>query len=102
MTIGEKIRRRRKELGLTTEELGHMIGVQRAAITKYEKGYTDLKAGQVKAIADALQISPVLLLSDDDSPELSDDELCLIHAYRSADPSARKFALQILENNRAL
>ena len=27
MTIGEKIRIRRKELGLTTTELGHMIGV---------------------------------------------------------------------------
>ena len=27
MTIGEKIRQRRKELGLTAEELGHMIGV---------------------------------------------------------------------------
>lgn len=27
MTIGEKIKARRKELGLTTEELGRMIGV---------------------------------------------------------------------------
>ena len=34
MTIGEKIKARRKELGLTTEELGRMIGVQRSAITK--------------------------------------------------------------------
>lgn len=100
MTIGEKIRQRRKELGLTAEELGHMIGVQRAAITKYEKGYIDLKAGQVKAIAEALQISPVLLLSDDDQ-NITEEEHYLVMAYRAADPSARKFALQILENNRA-
>ena len=101
MTIGEKIRQRRKELGLTAEELGHMIGVQRAAITKYEKGYIDLKAGQVKAIAEALQISPVLLLSDDDQ-NITEEEHYLVSAYRAADPSARKFALQILENNRAI
>lgn len=102
MEIGEKIRLRRKELGLTTEELGHMIGVQRAAITKYEKGYIDLKAGQIKAIAEALQINPVLLLDDDVDPNLSLEERGLIAAYRAADPSARKFALQILENNRAI
>ena len=101
MTIGEKIRQRRKELGLTAEELGHMIGVQRAAVTKYEKGYIDLKAGQVKAIAEALQISPVLLLSDSDQ-EITPEERYLVSAYRAADPSARKFALQILENNRAM
>lgn len=95
MTIGEKIRQRRKELGLTTEELGHMIGVQRAAITKYEKGYIDLKAGQLKAIADALQISPVALLPDYNE-SLTFDELQLINAYRAADDRAREDALKTL------
>ena len=95
MTIGEKIRQRRKELGLTTEELGRMIGVQRAAITKYEKGYIDLKAGQLKAIADALQISPVALLPDYNE-SLTFDELQLINAYRAADDRAREDALKTL------
>ena len=96
MNIGEKIRMRRKELGLTTEELGHMIGVQRAAITKYEKGYIDLKAVQVQAIADALQISPALLLSDADDSELSPEEHRLVSAYRAADDRAREDALKTL------
>ena len=95
MTIGEKIRQRRKEFGLTTEELGRMIGVQRAAITKYEKGYIDLKAGQLKAIADALQISPVSLLPDYNE-SLTFDELQLINAYRAADDRAREDALKTL------
>lgn len=99
MTIGEKIRIRRKELGLTTTELGNMIGVQNSAISKYEKGRIELKASQIKAIAEVLQINPVLLL-DDDGPDLTDEERILVSAYRAADPSARKFALQILENNR--
>lgn len=95
MTIGEKIKARRKELGLTTEELGRMIGVQRAAVTKYEKGYIDLKARQILLIADALQVSPVDLLSDDDS-DLTSEERNLITAYRAADDRAREDALKTL------
>ena len=95
MTIGEKIKARRKELGLTTEELGRMIGVQRAAVTKYEKGYIDLKARQILLIADALQVSPVDLLSDDDS-DLTTEERSLITAYRAADDRAREDALKTL------
>ena len=96
MNIGEKIRRRRKELGLTTEELGRLIGVQRAAVTKYEKGYIDLKAAQVKAIADALQISPALLLSDENDADLTPEEHRLLSAYRAADDRAREDALKTL------
>ena len=95
MNIGEKIKVRRKELGLTTTDLGRMIGVQNSAITKYEKGRVELKASQIKAIADALQISPVLLL-DDDEADLTDDERRLIVAYRAADDRAREEALKTL------
>ena len=99
MNIGEKIRMRRKELGFTTEELGRMIGVQRAAVTKYEKGYIDLKAAQIQAIADALQISPALLLSDADESGLSSEERRLVQAYRAADDRARQDALKTLRDH---
>lgn len=66
MTIGEKIKARREELNMTTEELGQLIGVQRSAISKYEKGKVDLKAKQIQAIAKALDISPYALLADDE------------------------------------
>ncbi len=95
MNIGEKIKIRRKELGMTTSELGAMIGVQNSAVTKYEKGRVELKASQIKAIADALQISPVLLL-DDDGPALTSDEYRLLSAYRAADDRAREDALKTL------
>ena len=70
MTIGEKIRARRLALNMTTEELGEKIGVQRSAITKYEKGRVELKAKQIQAIAKALDVLPVDLL--DDNPEDED------------------------------
>lgn len=70
MTTGEKIKARRIELGMTTQELGEKIGVQRSAITKYEKGRIDLKSKQLRDIANALNVSPAYLLPDDD-PNIS-------------------------------
>ena len=68
MTVGEKIRARRLELGMTMEELGSAIGVQRSAINKYEKGMiTNLKRSTIAALAEALQVSPIYLI-DDDAP----------------------------------
>lgn len=95
MTIGEKIAARRKELHMTTEELGRLIGVQRSAVTKYEKGKVDLKSKQIQAIAKALDVPPVYLLPDD-SPN---EEQILIRAYWDADPVYRKAALDILLAN---
>ena len=68
MTTGEKIKQLRKQLGLTQEELGNLIGVQKAAINKYETGVVvNLKKSTIAALAHALHVSPVDLLSPEDS-----------------------------------
>ncbi len=77
MTTGEKIKARRLELGMTTEELGNKIGVQRSAISKYEKGRVDLKSAQIIEIAKALDCPPASLLADEDDPDL--DRLEALH-----------------------
>ena len=38
MNVGEKIRAARLEKGMTQEELGSLLGVQKSAIAKYESG----------------------------------------------------------------
>lgn len=101
MTIGEKIKARRRELHMTTEELGKLIGVQRSAVTKYEKGHIELKATQIQAIAKALNILPVDLLSDDDESPLTDDESRLLAAYRLASDEIKAAALSMLEDSAA-
>lgn len=69
MTTGEKIRQLRKQLGLTQEELGNMIGVKKAAINKYETGVVvNLKQSIIAALSEALHVSPVELLSPDGDP----------------------------------
>ena len=35
---GERIKKLRKEKGLTQQQLGEMLGVQKSAIAKYENG----------------------------------------------------------------
>ena len=71
MTTGEKIRQLRKELGMTQEELGNLIGVQKAAINKYETGVVvNLKQATIAALSEALHVSPVELLS----PEMTEEE----------------------------
>ena len=80
MTVGQKIRARRIELGLTMEELGNMVGVQRSGINKYEKDMVDIPRKQIIKLANVLEISPLVLLDDD---ETEDKEI--LDAYYRAD-----------------
>lgn len=41
MEMGERIKRLRLKRGMTQEELGKAVGLQRAAINKYEKGIVE-------------------------------------------------------------
>ena len=70
MTTGEKIKQLRKQLGLTQEELGNLVGVQKAAINKYETGVVvNLKQATIASLAKALHVSPVELLSPEEPPD---------------------------------
>lgn len=72
MTTGEKIKMLRVRKGMTQEELGMKVGVQRAAINKYEKGtVVNIKRSTLDKLAAALGVSPADLL--DDSTHLYDD-----------------------------
>lgn len=67
MTFGEKVKKARKELGLTQTELGEMIGVSRRAVTSYE---TDAALPRTKdtyyKLAEALKVDVNYLLTEGD------------------------------------
>ena len=67
MTFGEKVKKARKELGLTQTELGEMIGVSRRAVTAYE---TDVALPRTKGtyyeLAEALKVDVNYLLTEGD------------------------------------
>lgn len=100
MTTGEKIREQRKKLGMTQEELGAKIGVQKAAINKYETGLVvNLKRTTILKLSHALCVPVTALLDEDGADDLSMEEKNLITLYRGADDRAQRDAVRILEEN---
>ena len=63
MTIGERIRIRREELGMTQDELAKKIGYKsRSSVNKIELDLYNLKQSKIKAIADALDTTPSYIM----------------------------------------
>jgi len=54
--IGRKIKKRRKQLGLTQTQVGNAINVTFQQIQKYEKGTNGLSGFMVKRISHTLKI----------------------------------------------
>ena len=67
MTVGEIIYNRRKELGLTLEEIGNATGVSKSTVKKWENGFiANMRRDRIEKLAKILQISPITLLGIDD------------------------------------
>lgn len=61
--IGERILQRRKELGLTQEELAMRMGYKsKSTINKIEKGYNDVSQSNVVKFAEALGVTAAYLM----------------------------------------
>ena len=64
--LGEKIKELRLLHDLSQEELGKRVGVQRAAINKYEKGtVTNVPISTIEAMAKIFDVSPTYLVGWD-------------------------------------
>ena len=94
MKVGEKIRKRRTELGMTMEDLGRAVGVQKSAINKYEKGtITDFKRSTIAALSKALDVPPTYLLDDDDRAIIRRATVSGVRTFRDA--SRRAFVAEV-------
>lgn len=72
MTTGERMRYRRKEIGLSAEKVAEKLGVSPATIYRYEKG--DIEKVPVDSLTDLakiLQVTPAYLMGWDDQPQPS-------------------------------
>ena len=55
MDVGFIIKQARMQKGLSQEELGEMVGVQKSAVAKWENGrVSEIKRSNLKKLADAL------------------------------------------------
>ena len=65
--LAEQIKALRKERNLTQEQLGNLIGVQRAQISKLENGMSNITVGTLLKVFNALkaQINFSIIKEDD-------------------------------------
>ena len=65
-TVGERIKYLRQLADMSQEELGKRVGVQRAAINKYEKGsVTNIPIATIEKIALIFNVSPTYIVGWD-------------------------------------
>jgi transcriptional regulator with XRE-family HTH domain len=63
MVVGRRIKERRKELGMSADELGKRLGKDRSTIYRYEKGdIENMPLDILEPIAKALRTTPQYLM----------------------------------------
>jgi transcriptional regulator with XRE-family HTH domain len=74
LELGELIKKKRLEKGLTQEELGRLLGVQKAAVSKWEKGrVSNIGRNTLSELTRILDLSPVVFF--DFSESISPDKI---------------------------
>lgn len=70
MEIKDKLAIRRKELGLTLEDVGKMVGVGKSTVRKWETGdIANMKRDKIALLAKALKVSPAYIMGWDEDEE---------------------------------
>ena len=73
LDIGQKIKNARIKKGMTQEQLGNLVGVQKSAIAKYESGrVVNIKRSTLQKIAKVLDIRPSELIFGDSPVETAE------------------------------
>lgn len=102
MEIGQKIKKARLERGLTQQELGDMVGVQKSAIAKYESGrVVNIKRSTLQKIASALNIRPSELIFNETPKDTADLHVRIITDFELME-SIKDYYLLSEENKRMI
>ncbi|MBO7663148.1 MAG: helix-turn-helix transcriptional regulator [Clostridia bacterium] len=73
MTIADRIRNRRIELGLSVDDLAKLLQKNRATVYRYESNYIKSYSPDVlESLAKALQTTPAYFYGYEDGPESSE------------------------------
>ena len=101
MEIGQKIKKARLERGLTQQELGNMIGVQKSAIAKYESGrVVNIKRSTLQKITKALNMRPSELIFNETPKVAADLHVRIITDFELME--AIKFYYDLSEENQKM
>ena len=106
MTTGERIRQLRIEHQMTQEELGAKVGVQKAAIYKYENGLiVNLKRSTLEKLAIVLETTPTYLMGMEDSEpsstvlsELTPQQSALLSSFDQLNEEGQQKAVDYVDD----
>lgn len=91
ITIGDRIKKKRLEKGITLEELGKKAGVSKVTIHRYESNIiTNIPSDRIEAMAKALEVSPSYLMGWDEDLEESNHKNLLTRTDKEANLSNSK------------
>lgn len=95
MSIGQRIRDKRKDLKLSRVELSRVVGISSTAMQKIEDGRTKNPKHLIK-IASVLQVNPAWLqfggnIDEETNISLNANEIELISKYRQLNEPEKKF-----------
>ena len=62
MEIGERIKQLRERMGLTLEQVGEYVGVNKATVQRYETGEIDIKRNVAIKLAEVLHSDPAYIM----------------------------------------
>lgn len=67
MNIGEKLKARRKDLGLTMLQVAIKVGVSEATVSRWESGdIANMRRDKIVSLANALEVSPSFIMDTGD------------------------------------
>jgi len=107
--IGQIIKQKRQELGMTQTELGQKMGVGKTAVAKWEAGKVkNLKRDALPLLADILRISPLALIGINEGDNkiiatkrgtvcLNPTEKVVLKKYRQLDTDDQEEVVAIID-----
>lgn len=85
VTIGERIRLLRKDRGMTQEDVGKILGIQRAGVQKYENdAVSNISIAVIEKLAEAFEVSPSYLAGWDSKEATLAKEVKLLQAINES------------------
>ena len=100
MSIGQRIRERREELGLSQAELARRLGVTQSTVGNYEAGISSPNGENLLRLFDCLETEPNYLFQDSyrgGKKVLNGPERTLLERYRRLSPAGRRTLQSVAE-----
>ena len=102
--IGLIIKKRRKELGISQEELAETLNISYQQVQRYENGLNRLNVENIQTVANALKVpvtdfftfDKMAMIAEDKTPyRTTDEDRLLKHFRKIEDRSSKQTVIQV-------